>query len=80
MNEINILINLGFQLTGQQLVGDGCGKYSNTSVDEYITETHRIFHWKLDDKFSIKNLDTTSTTMIMDFKYILKSYFNDICN
>ena len=79
MDNIKVIKNLGFKYVETQLCGDGCGEHSNTYVDKYVNNTHRIFHWKATNKFSIKNLETTVTTMVIDFKYVMNFYFNEIC-
>lgn len=78
MNNIKVIENLGFLYVETQVVGNVGGEYSNQDVDMYVNNTHRIFYWKSSNKFSIKNLKTTRTTMIIDFNAIMKFYFNEI--
>jgi hypothetical protein len=76
MKELDIIKGFGFKYSHTEEITNllGHNEYVGTFVDAYINDTHRIFHWKKDNKFSIKNLETTSSTFQIDFEYVIKKY------
>ena len=75
MDYIKIITELGFTFKETQEV-----EHTGEKVDVYMNETHRIAHWKERDLWSLKNLATTSTTIIISFESIMSVCFKMFAN
>jgi hypothetical protein len=77
--KLDIIKSFGFKYVDTEKVEeDKYWKVEETLVDRYINDTHRIFHWKSSNKFSIKDIKTTSSTFPDTFEYTIFSYLKDI--
>jgi hypothetical protein len=74
MNTAIIIKELGFSFKETEEVEN-----TGEKVDVFMNDTHRLAYWKERDLWSLKNLKTTSTTMIISFEGVMASYFKNVC-
>lgn len=76
MKELKIIKDLGFKFSHTDKVDANYYTHNkmDESVDVYLTDKYKIAYWINRNEWSIRQLSTTQTTAINNFKAIIEAY------